>query len=76
MFFSFPYGALGQVWNLIVPNPDLCILPDKQEHEKDTTNMMFIVAIAAGSCSGLAIIIFLTIGVVVRHRRKQKRIER
>ena len=23
----FPYGILGQVWNLIVSIPDLCLLP-------------------------------------------------
>ena len=26
-FVTFPYGVLGQVWYLIVSNPDLCRLP-------------------------------------------------
>ena len=25
-FVTFPYGVLGQVWNLIVSIPDLCLL--------------------------------------------------
>ena len=27
VFVTLPYGALGQVWNLIVLIPDLCLLP-------------------------------------------------
>ena len=27
VFVTLPYGALGQVWCLIVPIPDLCLLP-------------------------------------------------
>ena len=26
-FVTFPYGALDQVWYVIVLNPDLCLLP-------------------------------------------------
>ena len=26
VFVTFPYGILGQVWNLIVSIPDLCLL--------------------------------------------------
>ena len=26
-FATFPYGVLGQVWYLIVSNPDFCLLP-------------------------------------------------
>ena len=26
VFVTFPYGVLGQVWNLIVLIPDLCLL--------------------------------------------------
>ena len=27
VFVTFPYGALGQVWYLIVSIPDICLLP-------------------------------------------------
>ena len=27
IFVTFPYGVVGQVWYLIVPIPDLCLLP-------------------------------------------------
>ena len=27
VFVTFSYGALGQVWFLIVPIPDICLLP-------------------------------------------------
>ena len=27
VFVTFPYGILGQVWYLMVPIPDLCLLP-------------------------------------------------
>ena len=26
VFVTFPYGVLGQVWHLIVSNPDLCLV--------------------------------------------------
>ena len=27
VFVTFPYGIQGQVWQLIVSNPELCLLP-------------------------------------------------
>ena len=27
VFVTFPYGVLGQVWSLLVSNPNLCHLP-------------------------------------------------
>ena len=34
---SFPYGALGQVWYLIVSIPDLCLLPyfNNENHRQE-----------------------------------------
>ena len=35
VFVAFPYGALGQLWYLIVSIPDLCLLPYfKRKHHR------------------------------------------